>query len=344
MCFKKIHCYEKRWKQRIEEREGKSGTTWNRTRDTRIFSPLLYRLSYGTLSENWVAKIISFFNFEIIFLTQLQFKKSINYFCNHFSINSLQMNRFCSNNNQNDQRLIIDFGNTLTKAAIFVNDKIVDLLKTSELTVNQLKTFTAERDVKYVFSSAVIDVSDDVNVFLKNSFQYLTFDHHTLLPIINLYKTPATLGKDRLSMAVAAADQFPEQNCLIVSAGTTITYDFVDSEKRYHGGAISPGLTMRLKALHTYTSKLPLISLKADVELTGNTTENSILSGVIWGAIAEVDKIIDYYKASYTDLLVIFSGGDVNIFHKKLKNCIFVAENLVLTGLNAILNFNVNRQ
>ncbi len=98
--------------------------------------------------------------------------------------------------------------------------------------MNQLKTFTAERDVKYVFSSAVIDVSDDVNVFLKNSFQYLTFDHHTLLPIINLYKTPATLGKDRLSMAVAAADQFPEQNCLIISAGTTITYDFVDSEKK----------------------------------------------------------------------------------------------------------------
>lgn len=249
-------------------------------------------------------------------------------------------------NNQSSaaSRLIIDFGNTLTKVAIFENSSLTDLMTSSSISIDQLVALKNKYNPSYAIISSVIDVPDNTLAFLEKTFVFVQLDHHTPIPIINLYKTPETLGKDRLAMVVAAHHLFPGRNCLVIGAGTCITYDFINNSSNYFGGAISPGLTLRFKALHNFTSKLPLVSFKENVEITGTTTEESILSGVLKGATAEIEGIINEYRALYDDLQVIITGGDMKYFSKTLKNRIFAAANLVLTGLNVILDFNVNKQ
>lgn len=243
-----------------------------------------------------------------------------------------------------DCSLVMDFGNTLTKAAILQNDRILKLITSELITTQVLESLRTEFEPHYAIVASVIEIGDDLLQYLNFNFRLIVLDHQTALPIINLYKTPETLGKDRLAMVVAANHLFPEKNCLIIGAGTCITYDFIDTSGNYHGGAISPGIPMRFKALHNFTSKLPLISIKKHIGLTGSSTEDSILSGVINGTACEIDGLTDRYKEKYKDLQVILTGGDMNYFTETLKNRIFAAANLVLTGLNVILNFNVEKQ
>jgi type III pantothenate kinase len=144
---------------------------------------------------------------------------------------------------------------------------------------------------------------------------------------------------------VGANLYFPNQDVLVIDAGTCIKYDFVNKANAYLGGSISPGLQMRFKALHTLTEKLPLVQPVLNVDyLIGSSTEEAILSGVLNGCIAEIDGIIQQYKSNYKNLKVVLSGGDSIYFDKTLKNSIFASPNIVLEGLNAILDYNVDKQ
>jgi type III pantothenate kinase len=136
---------------------------------------------------------------------------------------------------------------------------------------------------------------------------------------------------------------FPNSNILVIDAGTCITYDFIDKNGVYQGGAISPGINLKLKALNTFTQKLPLIEFKNEFVLIGQTTEESILSGVLNGTIAEIEGIIGYYSHSFSDLKTIICGGASNFFESKIKAPIFVVPELVLIGLNRILQYNVSK-
>ena len=148
---------------------------------------------------------------------------------------------------------------------------------------------------------------------------------------------------DRIASACGAFQLFPRENTLSIDAGTCITYEFTDADGNYRGGGISPGLNMRFKAVHTFTAKLPLISAKQNAPLVGNTTETSIQSGVINGLIAEIDGIIDRYQREFGAVRVILCGGDTRFFENQLKASIFASPELVLIGLNSILNYNVTR-
>jgi type III pantothenate kinase len=166
---------------------------------------------------------------------------------------------------------------------------------------------------------------------------------HTLpLPITNHYATPATLGVDRLAGACGARQMFPGSNCLVIDAGTCITYDFLDAGGSYLGGGISPGLHMRFQAVHTFTKKLPLVQAVDNINLIGNSTEQCIQSGVIHGVLEEVQGIIRQYREKFEDLKVILCGGDTHFFENQLKASIFAVPELVLSGLNSILIYNVN--
>ena len=149
------------------------------------------------------------------------------------------------------------------------------------------------------------------------------------------------LAHVRLAAAVGASRRFPGEDLLVVNAGSCITFDFISREGDYLGGAISPGLAMRLKALHTFTGKLPLINLRQARHLIGTDTAGSILSGVVNGAIAEVEGIARQYSAQFPGLRVILSGGDLKYFDKRLKISIFALPNIVIHGLYQILLFNV---
>jgi len=168
----------------------------------------------------------------------------------------------------------------------------------------------------------------------------LELSHSLKLPITIDYKTPNTLGKDRIAGAVGAQSLFLKENILIIDAGTCITYDVVEANGTYIGGSISPGMLMRFKSLNNFTHKLPLVPYREFNELTGKTTEESILSGVISGIAFEMHGFINGYLEKYSSLKIILTGGDAVYFEKTLKNDIFVNSNIVLIGLKEILNYN----
>jgi type III pantothenate kinase len=167
------------------------------------------------------------------------------------------------------------------------------------------------------------------------------FTSDTKIPLINLYQSASTLGSDRLAASVGAYFLYPNANVLVIDAGTCIKYNFTNSKNEYLGGGISPGIRMKLKALQTFTSKLPLVEANFSYnELVGNNTQNSILSGVLNGSVAEIDGIISQYKLQFTDIICVLTGGDSEYLAKRLKNSIFAHQNLVIKGLNDILNYN----
>ncbi len=180
---------------------------------------------------------------------------------------------------------------------------------------------------------------------LRQCFGYvLILDENTPVPVKNMYQTPGTLGKDRLAGVVGANNIYPDRNVLIIDAGTAITYDVVDDQNRYIGGNISPGLTMRFRALHDFTGRLPLVEPKTEVPFLAGNTEDAIAGGVQNGIVFEMDSCITLFKKKFKDLIIIFTGGDAEFFDKKLKSTIFVDPDLILRGLNRILIYNVENK
>lgn len=233
--------------------------------------------------------------------------------------------------------LVIDFGNTRTKAAIFHNDKLITMR--SDLQIEDISPFISEHQPHHIIVSSVSRSKSELEKLLDKSTVFLT--HKTKLPFKIDYKTPETLGLDRIAAVAGAQYMFPSTNCLVVDTGTCITYDIIDANGTYHGGGISPGIKMRFKALNTFTANLPLVSDIENIELIGQTTTESIQSGVIYGILGEIEQIIRMYKDKYANLQIIICGGDANYFENRLKADIFASPELVLTGLNRILHYNV---
>jgi type III pantothenate kinase len=237
--------------------------------------------------------------------------------------------------------LVIDIGNTQTKIALFDKSEhqkteiLVDF--SNELFLNVV---FSHKEINSIIVSSVKNLDLDFDQIRSRNIFVIEFNEKMPLPIINNYKSSKTLGKDRLAAAVGGYFLFQNEQVLVIDAGTCIKYDFVDSLGNYEGGAISPGILMRFKALNTFTDKLPLVAMSDFENLIGTTTEESILSGVLNGVIAEVDGVIDKYKLKFGNLKIVFSGGDMNYFDNRLKNSIFAFPNIVVFGLNKILNFN----
>ena len=238
--------------------------------------------------------------------------------------------------------LIIDIGNSLTKLALFNKKEIIFLEQYESLSINVLEKLMRDYNpIQKGIISNVGEEDDKIFSFLKRNLTKLfILDEETLLPVENVYKTKSTLGKDRIAAAVGGYSLFPETHVLIIDAGTALTYEFVTYEGQYLGGGISPGLVMRFRSLHENTKRLPLVRPKEKFQLPANTTKNAIVSGVQSGMIHEIDGIINEFREQFNPMKIVLTGGDSIFFEKKLKNSIFVDPNLVLRGLNQILEFN----
>jgi len=234
--------------------------------------------------------------------------------------------------------LIIDIGNTLVKYAIFNDDKLVELLKTSEVEEEKINNLIKKFEIKKVIISSV---RKEMNWHLDVEVIHLS--HKTSLPINLNYKTPETLGKDRIANIVAVSEEYPNKNAVVIDAGTCITYDFINKNKEYLGGRISPGLEMRYKSLNEFTELLPKLSVSGESKFIGDDTDSSILSGVEQGVLSEVDSLISVFRKENEDLIVVVTGGDTFFFENALKNSIFADQNLVLKGLNIILKYNEDK-
>ena len=237
--------------------------------------------------------------------------------------------------------LTIDCGNSRTKLAIFNDGKLITNTVFDDLNVNRLQEFVGSKnEIENAIYAIDSGLDSEVEEFLNKNFKIIRFSAETPIPIANNYESTRTLGIDRLATAVGAKAGFPNNHLLIIDAGTAITYDFVDKNEGFMGGSISPGLKMRFKALNTFTQNLPLVEKQNKSELTGNTTESAIISGVQNGIVIEMDGVIDRYRSKYEDLQIIVTGGDLNFFNNKLKSHIFADSFLLLKGLNTVLEHN----
>ena len=237
--------------------------------------------------------------------------------------------------------LIIDIGNTRVKAAVYQEGKILILnFFDKKRIISEIKKLIKNIPLKKGIISSVASISKLKIEKIKKIFPILELSHKTKLPFTNLYKTPKTLGVDRMALIAGAINKYPNKNVLVIDAGTCITYDFVSKKREYFGGAISPGIEIRYKALHTFTSKLPLLQKTEPINFIGNSTDSSIHSGIVNGVCNELKGVINQYKKKHKDLTVVLTGGDTNFLAKQLKSGIFANPNFILEGLHTILIHN----
>lgn len=257
---------------------------------------------------------------------------------------------------------VIDIGNTRTKAALFSNGELVLKETWEKPAVDAFEKMTYNQTLENIILSSTANVPVAFEQHLKEKCRYIRLETETPLPITIIYQTPHTLGKDRIAAAVGADCLFPDENVLVIDAGTCITLDLVTAKSEFIGGNISPGVDMRLKAMHHFTSKLPLVTRSKNSEtesqsataktntpanhspthlFLGSSTESAIRNGGELGALLETTAFIEKCRRRFKPLKVVFTGGDADFFVKNIKTKIFANPNLVLIGLNKILQYNV---
>jgi len=242
--------------------------------------------------------------------------------------------------------LVIDIGNTNSKIAVFEDKLLVFFSILEKPDQSVIAELVRNYGVRNTAVSSVREDFDEVISFLKANTNYIPFSTQLNTGINNQYKTLSTLGQDRWAKVIAVHHAYAGQNCLIIDAGTCITYDLLNDTSTYYGGSISLGISMRFKALNHYTGKLPLVKWNREMETVpaGTDTETAIINGVLQGVINEVEGFIAINNKNNRDLKVIITGGDAAFLLEQLKNSIFAPQiihdpYLVLKGLNEVIAF-----
>lgn len=239
--------------------------------------------------------------------------------------------------------LVLDFGNTRIKCAVFIGPSLqyTKVFDSENQLLDAISTFEG---INHCIIASVTNNHAKALEVLSAKYQTLLFKAQTPIPLTNLYKSALTLGSDRIAASVGAYTLYPNQAVLTIDAGTCIKYNFVNERNEYLGGAISPGIPMRLKAMHHYTQALPLQQADWNYDkLTGQSTAESLLTGALMGAVCEVEAMINRYRQTYPNLVVLITGGDMDYLCRQVKSRFFASQNLLLTGLNAILTYNFEK-
>lgn len=238
-------------------------------------------------------------------------------------------------------QLAVDIGNSYSKAALYKEEQLLEFVYFNEQQPYTLSAiFEKYGNPSQGMIASVRNISPEFLTFLHSVCPIKILDHTTSLPFKITYSTPQTLGRDRIAAVAAAFGRYPGKNVLVIDMGTCITYDILQADRLYPGGSISPGITMRLKAMHHFTDKLPLAEVDGSASLTGRDTLSALQSGAVWGVQKEIEGIIDAYSSIYEELTVLIGGGDNKYFDKKFRISIFAASNLVIEGLKIIMDYN----
>jgi type III pantothenate kinase len=231
--------------------------------------------------------------------------------------------------------LVIDSGNTRLKAGVFDGRRLNDSKDFFHGSLKPLNDFIAAKNPERLIVS---DVTGKLNSKKIHAHKALFLSEKTPLPVSINYKPLKNLGKDRICNAVAADALFPGLPVLIIDCGTALKMDLIVN-KKFTGGSIAPGMMMRYSSLHRHTAALPLLKPKPEFYALGNTTSDSIISGVQFGMLSEMENRIRIHRKDYRNLKVLLTGGDWHWFVNQLKYSIFAAPELTLIGLNEILLF-----
>ncbi len=243
--------------------------------------------------------------------------------------------------NSTEMLLAIDIGNTKIKCAVFKQDTIIELfvLDDAALQKETEKILLLYPKITDLMISSVRNISKQEFSWMDKAINICFVSYDSDFPFINNYKTPQTLGIDRMILASGATLRYPKQAKLVIDTGTAITYDFIDEEDNYLGGAISAGISLRYKALHNYTAKLPLLEKPEQDYFIGQTTAESIHSGVVNGVVFEIEGFIRSLKDRHHNFIIILTGGDTVFLAKRLKSTIFANQNFLLESLNDLFQY-----
>jgi len=239
--------------------------------------------------------------------------------------------------------LVTDIGNTRIKVAVFELDTIIEQTHFDKNIFFQSMEFFFKKYPK-IQNWTLVSVSntpDNEIKALENLFKIKPniLSSQSPFPFVNKYATPQTVGLDRLVLAAGATLLFPNQNRLVIDAGTCITFDVINEKNEYLGGAISPGLQMRYKAMNDYTAKLPLLEASFPDHWIGNSTQSSLHVGVVLGVLAEIESYVERFLQCNKNFTIILTGGDTLFLAKRFKNTIFANSNFLLESLNAIFQY-----
>ncbi len=241
-------------------------------------------------------------------------------------------------------KVIIDKGNTRTKVYFFADKEIIQkttIINNDADYVNVLKEILDEKPVE----AAIISDVSGVRSRLEDSFwgdtKVVKMGNGLKFPVSIAYRTPETLGYDRIANACAMPELNPNQHSLVIDIGTCIKFDHISEKGIFEGGSISPGMMLRYRSLHEFTGNLPYINALDQIPpIMGDTTESSIHAGVMNGIIDEISGFIERYRKKYQSIQIFVTGGDHEFFAPILKSPIFVAPDLTARGLNEILDIN----
>ena len=237
--------------------------------------------------------------------------------------------------------LTLDIGNNYFKIGIYKNSDLIYFFSDNSSKIESVinKVLSEYNDLSGAIISNVSSINT-VDLFDGYKIRVLQLNSTFNFPFKIQYKTPLTLGNDRLALAAAASLLYPKSNKIIIDAGTCITIDFIDYNNNFYGGSISPGIDMRYKSLNNYTANLPLLEISDKFSYPGDSTETSIHSGVIGGVCNEIKGFIENISSKHDDVKIILTGGNAKFLSKTLKITIFANQNFILDGLNSILNLN----
>lgn len=238
--------------------------------------------------------------------------------------------------------LVVDIGNTNIKFAVFKKNALLfdEYFEPSDYLEKVKTVFAAFPEISHAILASVGTLDEKAVEVLSLFCKVHTVSQNSNVPFKNSYATPQTLGIDRIALATAAFYYNHGGNTLVIDAGTCITYDMVNDFNEYLGGAISPGINMRYKAMHDQTAKLPLLEKEVPFDFIGNATSSCMHSGVVYGTLHEIDGVISKYEQRFKHLTVILTGGDSHFLSKRLKNTIFADSKFLLKGLNYLLEYN----
>ncbi|WP_443936910.1 type III pantothenate kinase [Pedobacter sp. MW01-1-1] len=237
-------------------------------------------------------------------------------------------------------KLCIDIGNSSAKIAVFSDREMIHFARLSKVEISDLTPLLTQYEVEKSIISSVREKNETLEEFLVAKTNYTRFSTNLTQGVESRYKSPQTLGLDRWAAVLAVAAIYPNEACLVIDAGTCITYDLLNKSKVYEGGSISPGIAMRFKAMHEFTGKLPLINWSVDEEIPdGVDTESAMKNGVLQGVVNEIKGFIAINNIEEHALKVVLTGGDAKFLYKQLQNSIFAPQirtdsYLVLKGLN----------
>ncbi len=234
--------------------------------------------------------------------------------------------------------LCIDIGNTRIKIGVFEDRNLVFHTVFYTMKDQEVSNLLKNHHIDKAISSSTRKSLTAFEKRIKKRIPLVRLNEKTPVPIINTYNTPETLGKDRLAAVVGCTKLFPDKTCLVIDAGTCITYDLITADKKYLGGNISPGLHMRARAMHDFTSALPKVKISYHEDYLGKSTIHAIQNGILWGTKLEIESFIALIKRDFEKINVIITGGDAHIFENLINSKIFAHSFLVLEGLDEIIN------